>query len=141
MLPPLADILSSLIWYSESMLVQAFVAKLTVETFHKGILGRLTSLDKAQLDIAFLPPEKHRFPCKFGAIVTNSQWRQCPLPTQLLEKTGNLVASDRYRHESCLRQALGFQQPMQQEITVAGVFRGSAFKRALSACCSLGMAW
>jgi hypothetical protein len=61
------------------MLVQAFIAELAVEAFHKGILCRLAWLDKAKLGIALLGSEEHCLASELRAVVADDHRRQ-PAP-------------------------------------------------------------
>ena len=54
------------------MLIQAALPELAIEALHEGILGRLSRLDKVQLYLIVLGPQKHGLRGKFGAVATDN---------------------------------------------------------------------
>ena len=72
------------------MLIQTFIPEFAIQAFHKGILRRLSWLDKAQCDARFLTPEEHGLAGKFCPIVASNLLGFASLFHQLVQKSGDL---------------------------------------------------
>ena len=77
-------------------LIQAIVPELTVEAFHKRILGGLPRLNKLQLDISTLRPEEHCFTRELRAVVANNNGGLASLVADALQIPGHPCARNRY---------------------------------------------
>ncbi len=79
------------------MLIQTFIPKFTIQAFHKGILRRLSWLDKAKCDARFLTPEEHCLAGKFCPIVASNLLGFASLFHQLVQESGDLPTTNGHR--------------------------------------------
>ncbi len=85
------------IWLRQPVLVQTFVPEFAIQAFHKGILRRLSWLDKAQCDTRSLTPEKHCLAGKFCPIVASNLLGFASLFDQLVQESDDLPTTNGHR--------------------------------------------
>ena len=69
--PPFFDDFSGLTNAGEPVLVQAFLAVSSVETFDIGVLGRFAGVDEIELDAVIISPSIQRAPAQFRAVIND----------------------------------------------------------------------
>lgn len=73
--PPFLDDFSGLTDAGEPVLVQAFLAISSVETFDIGVLGRFAGIDEIQLHAVIIGPSIQRAPAQFRAVINDQDIR------------------------------------------------------------------
>ena len=71
MMAPLLNGTPGVMQVSKPVLIEAGIAKSSVETFHECILGRFPRLNKVEFDATTLCPEEHRFTGQLRTVDTN----------------------------------------------------------------------
>ena len=85
-LSPQLNRFSSFLQRLKPALIQTAVSELSIEAFHKNILGRLTWLHKIQSHPAVTTRKEHRFGGELRTVVTN----QRPRISSGLDRTGKV---------------------------------------------------
>ena len=97
-LPPLLDETSSFCQGNENILVQAFIAEPSVETFHETVIGRFPRPTVLQANIMFLRPFIQGVACELRPIVRKESAWQASLQPKALQHPNHPLAGKRYIH-------------------------------------------
>ena len=91
MLPTGLDRLPSVCQTGEPILVETGIPETGVETFHKGILGRLSRIDKSQPHAGSFQPQEHGLAGSFRTVIDHHLRRQgrATVQEERQRKTGN----------------------------------------------------
>ena len=97
-LPPLLDETPGFCQGNENILVQAFIAEPSVETFHETVIGRFPRPTVLQANIMFLRPFIQGVACELRPIVRKESAWQASLQPKALQHLNHPLAGKRYIH-------------------------------------------
>ena len=97
-LAPLLDETPGFCQGNENILVQAFIAEPSVETFHKTVICGVSGPTMRQANAMFLRPFIQGVACKLRAIVRKKPAWQASLQPKALQHLNHPLAGKRYIH-------------------------------------------
>ena len=97
-LAPLLDETPGFCQGNENILVQAFIAEPSVETFHKTVICGVSGPTMRQANAMFLRPFIQGMPCKLRAIVRKKPAWQASLQPKAFQHLHHPLARKRYIH-------------------------------------------
>ena len=97
-LAPLLDETPGFCQGNENILVQAFIAEPSVETFHETVIGRFPRPTMRQANAMFLRPCIQGMACELRPIVRKESAWQASLQPKALQHLNHPLAGKRYIH-------------------------------------------
>ena len=91
---PLIDLFLGVLQGPKPVLVQAFIAELSIQAFYKSVLGRLPRLNKCLPGSALLSPIEHGLARKLRPVIRNYRSWELPLLAKLGQKARDAVSRD-----------------------------------------------